>query len=215
MLVRTRLKICGITSVDDADTVAAMGADALGLIFYPPSPRFVNYEAAAVIARRVPVFTSVVGVFVNPTVDEVSQVIQTVNVSVLQFHGEESDKFCSSFGLPYIKALQIGYDTPMIDFHKTYPGACAVLLDTYDEALYGGTGRVFPWKRGREIKGLPVILAGGLTERNVAQAISASGACAVDVSSGVEISPGKKDAEKIKYFARAVVQYDAGAMGLA
>ena len=207
--MRTRLKICGITRPQDADQVVAMGADGLGLIFYPPSPRYVDITTAAAIAAQVPPLTDVIAVFVNPSTDQVDAVLQQVAVGVLQFHGDESADFCNSFGVPYIKTLRVRGPGSLVTDCMGYPDAGAVLLDTHDVSLYGGTGRSFPWHLAREVEQVPVILAGGLTEQTVSEAIRLSGAYGVDVSSGVESSPGIKDANKIARFARAVRDHDA------
>ena len=207
--MRTRLKICGITRLQDADQVVAVGADGLGLICYPPSPRYVDITVAAAIADQVPPLIDVIAVFVNPSADQVDAVLQRVAVSVLQFHGDESPTFCNSFGVPYIKTLRVSDQDSLVTRCVGHPDAGAVLLDTHDAALYGGTGRTFPWHLAREVQQVPVILAGGLTEQTVSEAIRVSGAYAVDVSSGVESSPGIKDADKIARFARAVREHDA------
>ena len=211
--MRTRLKICGITRPQDADQVVAVGADGLGLIFYPPSPRYVDITAAAAIAAQVPPLTDVIAVFVNPSAEQVDRVLQRVAVSALQFHGDESAAFCNSFGVPYIKTLRVSDQDSLVTRCGGHPDAGAVLLDTHDAALYGGTGRSFPWRLAREVEQVPVILAGGLTEQTVSKAIRVSGAYAVDVSSGVESSPGIKDANKIARFARAVRDHDASVAG--
>ena len=212
--MRTRLKICGITRPQDADQVVAVGADGLGLIFYPPSPRYVDITAAAAIAAQVPPLTDVIAVFVNPSAEQVDRVLQRVAVSALQFHGDESAAFCNSFGVPYIKTLRVSDQDSLVTRCVGHPDAGAVLLDTHDAALYGGTGRSFPWRLAREVEQVPVILAGGLTEQTVSKAIRVSGAYAVDVSSGVESSPGIKDANKIARFARAVRDHDASVAGV-
>ena len=209
--MRTRLKICGITRLQDADQVVAVGADGLGLICYPPSPRYVDITVAAAIAAQVPPLIDVIAVFVNPSADQVDAVLQRVAVSVLQFHGDESPTFCSSFGVPYIKTLRVSDEDVLGPRCAGYSDAGAMLLDTHDAALYGGTGRTFPWHLARTIQQIPVILAGGLTEETVSEAIRLSGAYAVDVSSGVESTPGIKDANKIARFARAVRDHDASA----
>ena len=212
--MRTRLKICGITRPQDADQVVAVGADGVGLIFYPPSPRYVDITTAAAIAAQVPPLTDVIAVFVNPSAEQVDRVLQRVAVSALQFHGDESAAFCNSFGVPYIKTLRVSDQDSLVTRCVGHPDAGAVLLDTHDAALYGGTGRSFPWHLAREVAQVPVILAGGLTEQTVSEAIRLSGAYAVDVSSGVEASPGVKDANKVSRFARAVRDHDASVAGV-
>ncbi|WP_372749492.1 phosphoribosylanthranilate isomerase [Litorivivens sp.] len=201
---RTRVKICGITRVSDARIAYALGADAIGLVFYKPSPRNISVDQAVEIARAVGPFISRVGLFVNPSAEDVEQVIRQVGLDRLQFHGDESEAFCRQFGLPYIKALRA---KPGVDFQATvdqYPSAMGVLLDSYKPGVAGGTGEVFDWQSIPTALRSSIILAGGLNAGNVSEAIRAIRPAAVDVSGGVEESPGIKSADKIEAFIEAV-----------
>ena len=206
--MRTRIKICGITRVEDAATAASLGADAVGLIFYDPSPRVVNIRQAARIADSLPALVHVVGVFVDPSEKEIDAVLSEVKLTALQFHGNESAEFCNGFGIPYIKALRMSDDADPENYARSYPQALALLLDTYESERYGGTGSAFSWERAKQCQSSPVIIAGGIDGSNVSAALSESGAYAVDVSSGVETSPGQKNAEKIQSFICAVRDHD-------
>ena len=206
--MRTRIKICGITRIEDAATAVSFGADAIGLIFYDPSPRVVNIQRAADIVRSLPALVHVVGVFVEPDREYVEAVLSKVRLTLLQFHGAESAEFCNSFGVPYIKTLRMSDDAEPEIYARSYPQACALLLDTYESQRYGGTGLVFSWERGMECQSSPVIIAGGIDAGNVSDAVSKSGAYGVDISTGVEISPGLKSAEKIQSFMSAVRAHD-------
>ena len=206
--MRTRIKICGITRVEDAATAISCGADAIGLIFYGPSPRAVSIRQAADIADSLPALVHVVGVFGDPNEREIDRVLSKVRLTLLQFHGNESAEFCDGFGVPYIKTLRMSDDAEPEVYARSYPQARALLLDTYDSQRYGGTGLAFSWERARECQSSPVIIAGGIDACNVSAAGSKSGAYAVDVSSGVETSPGQKSAEKIESFICAVRSHD-------
>jgi len=202
--LRVRVKICGITSVEDALTAVANGADAIGLVFYAPSPRNVNVENAAEIANAIPAFVSVVGLFVNAEPDFVRNVASRVKLDLLQFHGDESPEQCASYGLPFIKAIRVKPDTNLVQCAKDFSASKALLLDTYTEGVAGGTGHTFDWGLIPAQLAKPVILAGGLNAGNVAQAIASVHPYAVDVSGGVEISKGIKDAAKIAAFMQQV-----------
>jgi phosphoribosylanthranilate isomerase len=201
--MRTRVKICGVTRIDDAVAAARLGADAVGLVFFAASPRCINPARAATIVAALPPFVAAVGLFVNATRDEIQEVLSTVRLDLIQFHGDESPEFCESIGLPYIKAIRM---RPGIDIHAAasqHRQARALLLDTYRSGVPGGTGAVFAWEavpRGVE---LPLILAGGLTAENVAEALRLVQPYAVDVSGGVEQAKGLKDATKIAAFMHA------------
>lgn len=203
--MRTRVKICGITNQQDALNAVQAGADALGLVFYPPSPRYIDIDAAAVIAKNIPAFVTLTALFVNANVEQVRDAIQKVSIQLLQFHGDESPEYCEQFGLPYIKALRVGNIgdglkgdklRTAIDDHKN---ARAILLDAYKKGVPGGTGEQFDWDLIPNIE-MPVILAGGLSSANVKRAIEQVKPYAVDVSGGVEKSPGIKDITKIHEF---------------
>lgn len=204
--MRTRVKICGITRVDDALTAVEQGADAIGLVFYAPSPRNVSIEQAAIIAAAVPAFVSVVGLFVNAEPGFVRSILGKVQLDLLQFHGEESPEECMQYQLPFIKAIRVKNDTNLVQCAQDFFAAKALLLDTYTEGVAGGTGHVFDWSLIPAQLAKPVILAGGLTQQNVASAITQVKPYAVDISGGVEISKGIKDAEKIAAFMKQVSQ---------
>ncbi len=202
--MRVRVKICGITSVQDALTAVKHGADAIGLVFYAPSSRNVSIAQAQEIARQIPAFVSVVGLFVNAEASFVNKVISQVKINLLQFHGDETPEACSQFSLPFIKAIRVKPDTNLIQCAIDFSAAKALLLDTYTEGLMGGTGHVFDWDLIPKQMAKPVILAGGLTADNVAQAIQKVQPYAVDVSGGVEMSKGIKDTDKIAAFMQQV-----------
>lgn len=196
----TRVKICGIRRLEDGIAVAQAGADALGLVFYPPSPRFVELPVAAEIAVAVGPLITTVALFVNPEPAYVREVLATVNPHVLQFHGDETPAFCEQFHHPYLKAIRVRKDTDIDAATAPYGSAAAFLFDAWHDKLYGGTGETFDWHRIRGFDRAPVILAGGLTPENVAAAIALTTPYAVDVSGGVEFSPGVKDAELVRRF---------------
>jgi phosphoribosylanthranilate isomerase len=170
----------------------------LGLIFYRPSPRAIDIGAAAEIAADIPVFTDVVGVFVNGSPREVEEVLAKVRVTCLQFHGDESAKECEQFGVPYIKTVRMRDGVLPAEIARSHPVAKAILLDSYHPQKYGGTGESFGWELAKDCCEKPVVLAGGLNAFNIAEAILVSGAYGVDVSTGVENAPGIKDGKKIK-----------------
>ena len=204
--MRVRVKICGITRVEDALNSVENGADAIGLVFYAPSPRYVSISQAIEIADKIPAFVSVVGLFVNAEPDFVRQVISQVPLDLLQFHGDESPEECASYGLPFIKAIRVKSTTNLVQCAKDFSASKALLLDTYTDGVAGGTGHVFDWSLIPAALEKPVILAGGLSAQNVAQAIAQVHPYAVDVSGGVEISKGIKDAAKIAAFMQQVYQ---------
>lgn len=200
----TRIKICGITREQDVLAVANSGADALGLVFYEKSPRHVSVQQAAKLVRAVSPFVTVVGLFVNPSVDYVREVLSKVPLDILQFHGEEAPEFCTQFGKPYLKAIRVKPGVDLIQCASRYAGAQGLLLDAYIEGTQGGTGESFDWSLIPHDLPLPVILSGGLHAGNVAQAIRQVQPYAVDVSSGVEASKGIKDAVKVAAFIKEV-----------
>lgn len=202
--MRTRTKICGITRIEDALSSIEHGADAIGLVFYEPSPRNVTIEQAASISAALPPFVSVVALFVNPTQAEVNNVLTHVHVDVLQFHGEESAAECEQYRLPYLKAIRVKQGTNLIQYAQTYASAAALLLDTYSEGAVGGTGKTFDWSLIPDNLLKPIVLAGGLTPENVSGAVQQVAPYAVDVSGGVEQSKGIKDADKIAAFMHAI-----------
>ncbi len=202
--MRTRVKICGITREEDAGTAVAAGCDAIGLVFYRPSPRYVSPEKAARIVAGLPPFISVVGLFVDAEPDEILQVIQQVRLDLLQFHGNETPDACERFGMPYMKAIRVKPDTNLLQYAEQFKHAQALLLDAFIEGVPGGTGQVFDWKIIPKTLPLPVVLAGGLSPDNVGEAVRQVQPYAVDVSGGVELNKGIKDAAKIAAFMRGV-----------
>ena len=205
---RTRIKICGITRAEDADAAVEAGADALGLVFYPPSPRAVNVGQAVDAVGNVPAFVSVTALFVNPTVEEVQRVLDSVRIDLIQFHGDEDDDFCRQFKRPYIKALRVRQASDVVASCLRFPGALAILLDSYKPGVPGGTGETFDWSLIPETLPKPIILAGGLEPENVASAIIQIRPFAVDISGGVEASKGIKDHCKIEEFVNEVYRVD-------
>ena len=202
--MRVRVKICGITRVEDALTAVRNGADAIGLVFYAPSPRNVTIAQAQEIANKIPAFVSVVALFVNAEATFINEVISQVKIDLLQFHGDEAPEECAQYRLPFIKAIRVKLDTNLVQSSIDFSAAKALLLDTYTEGIAGGTGHVFDWDLIPKKLTKPVILAGGLTSDNVAQAIAQVSPYAVDVSGGVELSKGVKDAAKIAAFMQQV-----------
>ncbi len=206
--MRTRVKICGLTRAEDAHAAAAHGADAIGLVFYQPSPRCVSPKRAWDIVRSLPPFVVTVGVFVNPSRQDVEQAIDESDLSLLQFHGDEPPEFCSSFSRPYIKAARIRPGLDLLKYLSPYADARAWMLDAYHNDLWGGTGGAFDWGVVPKSTAKPIILSGGLTVGNVDAAVRRVKPYAVDVSTGVEASKGIKDAEKIAAFIEAVRHED-------
>jgi phosphoribosylanthranilate isomerase len=198
----TRVKICGITRVEDGLLAAREGADAIGLVFYSASPRHIGADRAAEIARALPPFVTTVGLFVDPQVAEVEAVLSRVHLDLLQFHGDESPAFCRQFGVPYLKAKRVREGVDLVQYAVRYREAKALLLDTYVKGVPGGTGQSFDWSLIPAELPLPVILSGGLDPSNVEAAIRRVRPWAVDVSSGVEAAKGIKDAAKVAAFIR-------------
>lgn len=197
---RTRVKICGITRIEDARVAIESGADALGLVFYEKSPRYVSLAMAAEIVRTVSPFVTVVGLFVNATAEEVRQVIHRVGLDLLQFHGDEDEAFCAQFGVPYLKAIRMSPSLDIRGIVSEYRSARGLLFDAWHKDKYGGTGETFDWARLSEVADIPFVLAGGLTPENIEKAISTVHPYAVDVSGGVEASPGVKSPQLIEQF---------------
>ena len=202
--MRTRVKICGITNIDDALSAADAGCDALGFVFYAKSPRAVTPEQAAEIISKLPAFVTSVALFVNESAEVVNQVIATAGVDLLQFHGDESAKFCSRFSRPYIKALRMKPELDLTAQFETYASSQGILLDAYTPGIPGGTGEMFDWSRIPTELATKIILAGGLSAENVAEAIAQVSPYAVDVSGGVEASKGIKDSNKMTDFMNEV-----------
>ena len=197
-----RVKVCGLTSVEDSLLAVNAGADAIGMVFYEPSPRHVSIETAERIARAAGPFVTTVGLFVDASRAEVEGVLRRVPLQLLQFHGDESPEYCEAFQRPYMKAIRVKPDMDIVEVISQYSSAVAVLLDTYKKGVPGGTGETFDWDRvpSQSQRQLPVVLAGGLTPENIQEAIFNTLPYGVDVSGGVESSPGKKDPQKITEF---------------
>jgi phosphoribosylanthranilate isomerase len=204
----TRVKICGITRVEDALAAAHSGADAIGLVFYQHSPRHVGIELAAQLADALPPFVSVVGLFVDAEAALVREVLAHVPLDLLQFHGDETPEYCAQFGKPYLKAIRVRAGVDLLQCASDFRGARGLLLDAHVEGIPGGTGRAFDWTLIPKRLPLPVILSGGLDAENVAAAIRQVRPYAVDVSSGVEAGKGIKDAAKIARFMQEVKRTD-------
>ncbi|NIR29510.1 MAG: phosphoribosylanthranilate isomerase [Gammaproteobacteria bacterium] len=201
---RPRVKICGVTRPEDARRAAALGADAVGLVFYPPSPRAVSVEQAQAITHALPPFVCAVAVFLDAEPAAVRDVLGSVRVHLLQFHGEESAEECERYGPPYIKAVRVGAGGDVLAYARRHARASGFLLDTYHHRKPGGTGLTFDWSLVPRELDRPVILAGGLTAENVGEAVERVRPYGVDVSTGVESVPGIKDAAKLEAFMRGI-----------
>lgn len=199
-----RSKICGITRIEDALIAAEAGADAIGLVFYAKSPRAVSIQQARDIVAALPAFVTTVGLFVNASREELNDVLAGVALDLLQFHGDESPAECESYQRPYIKALRVKPGDDIAQLAAPYAKARGILLDTYVPGVPGGTGAAFDWSLVPSGLPQPVILAGGLSAANVQAAIEQVRPYAVDVSGGVEVGKGIKDATKIRAFMQAV-----------
>ena len=201
-----QVKICGITRIEDAVAAVESGADAVGLIFYPGSKRFIKPVAAANVIANLPPYTTVVGLFVNADESQVREVLACCALSQLQFHGDESPDFCASFDRPYVKSVPVSYTNQMSAIVAAHTAARAYLFDTQVPGEHGGTGKAFDWRLMPEKNIGHRVLAGGLDAENVAEAIRIASPDAVDVSSGVERMAGVKDHDKMHRFIRAAVQ---------
>ena len=199
-----RVKICGITRVEDGLVCARLGADAIGLVFYAPSPRHVSVEQARAIMAALPPFVTTVGLFVDAAPVEVRAVLAQLPLDMLQFHGNETPEYCRGFGRTYLKALRVKPGADLVQYASAYPDAKGLLLDTHVEGIAGGTGQAFDWSLIPARLPLPMVLSGGLNPANIAAAIRRIQPAAVDVSSGVEAVKGIKDADKIAAFMQGV-----------
>lgn len=202
--MRTRVKFCGLTRLDDVEAAVALGVDAIGLVFHPASPRAVEIEQAVRLVDALPAFVSAVGLFVDAEAERVRAVLERVALDVLQFHGAEPPAYCHGFGRPWIKAIAVRAGVDLEAEAHRYAGARSLLLDTYDPALAGGTGRCFDWGLVSARQARLGILAGGLTAANVAEAIRQLRPHAVDVSGGIEQAKGLKDPDKMTDFMKGV-----------
>lgn len=201
-----KIKICGLTRSEDIKTVVAAGVDAIGFVF-TASPRQVTARQAVELCRDVPGHTMRIGLFLDQGVDEIEQVINTVNLDVIQFHGQESRQLCERFGMPYLKAVSMTDKDSLTRAETEHPNAIGFLLDSHEAGKPGGSGHVFDWSVSTKTH-KPVWLAGGLNANNVVAAIKAVRPYAVDVSSGVEARPGIKDKKRIHAFVTAVKQFE-------
>ena len=206
--MRTRIKICGITRPEDGLAAANAGADAIGLVFYSPSPRAVTIEQAEAIVEQLPPFVTVVALFVNEERKKIKQILQQLPVDLLQFHGDERPEMCEGHGRPWIKAVRMKEEVDLTATTEVYAGASGLLLDAYEPGKHGGTGNIFDWQRiPSELAG-SIILAGGLNPDNVEAAVRGVHPWAVDVSGGVEAAKGIKQAQKIAAFIKGVKRGD-------
>ena len=203
----TRIKICGLTREEDVDAAVAAGADAIGFVFYPPSPRYIAPQRAAELARRIPPFVDVVGLFVNEAPELVRAACEALPINVLQFHGDEDAAYCRQFARPYLRAARVRPGLDLVEFASSFPDARGVLLDAFVEG-YGGGGHVFDWTLIPSNLPSYLVLSGGLTADNIGDAIRRVRPVAVDVSSGVEAGKGIKDHSKIAAFVAAVRKAD-------
>lgn len=205
---RTRIKICGLTRPEDVRAAVEAGADAIGLVFYPPSPRFVSFEDAARLAALVPPFVTTVGLFVNAEPQFVREALARVPLQLLQFHGDESEAECARYGRSWIKAARVRPGVDLLEFAACHPAASGLLLDAFVDG-YGGGGKIFDWSLIPPGLNRPLILSGGLDPENVVEAVRRVRPWAVDVSSGVEVAKGIKDAARIAAFIAGVRNADA------
>tara|TARA_R110002073_G_scaffold52938_6_gene137122 strand:+ start:3702 stop:4316 length:615 start_codon:yes stop_codon:yes gene_type:complete len=199
-----RVKVCGITRLEDVLLAARLGADAIGFVFWPKSARYVTPDTVRQITATLPPFVSKVGVYVDPSQEWVKETATIADLNLLQFHGDESPEFCDQFLQPYIKAIRVKDGIDLLQYADRYRSAKGLLLDTYTASMPGGTGHVFDWNLIPQYLPLPLILSGGLHPGNVALAIKKTRPWAVDVSSGVEATKGIKDEEKISAFMQGV-----------
>lgn len=206
--MRTRVKICGITRVEDALEAVRLGVDAIGLVFYPPSPRAVSVEQAEKIVQRLPPFVTVTGLFVDESPGRIEEILGRLSIDLLQFHGHEPPEACTGFRRPWIKAIRMVESTDLARLQETYASAAGLLLDTYRAGIPGGTGETFDWNLIPRENASRIILAGGLDPHNVEQAVRRVRPYAVDVSGGVEAAKGIKDAAKMAAFIAGVKRGD-------
>ncbi len=203
-MTRTRVKICGLTRASDVEAAVAAGADAVGFVFYPPSPRAVTPEQARCLCERLPPFVSAVGLFVDADPAVVRATLEQVPLDLLQFHGDEAPEDCAGFGRRWIKAVRMRPDIDLLAEQARYRGAAGLLLDTFEPGRAGGTGQRFDWSRIPAVIAGSIVLAGGLDPANVAEAVACVRPYGVDVSGGVEITKGIKDRDRIFAFMQEV-----------
>lgn len=208
---RTRVKICGITRPEDGIMAVSLGADAIGLVFHRPSPRYIDPEKALRIIAALPPFVTTVGLFRNEDSAAVRAVLTAVPLAMVQFHGDEDPDYCASFGIPYLKAVPMGANADIADYERRFTTASGLLLDSHGGNTMGGTGQGFDWSKIPVKRHKPLILAGGLDPNNITAAILAVRPYAVDVSSGVEAAKGIKDTELMRAFLRGVYDCESHA----
>ena len=206
--MRTRVKICGFTQVEDAVAAANLGVDAIGLVFYPPSPRYVSIGQAEKIVNALPAFVTVVALFVDEQEAQIREVLKKVSIDCIQFHGDESSEVCRLYGKPYMKAIRMKQGMDVMEIAANYHDASAILLDAYHPGIKGGSGSQFDWELIPENCSLPIVLAGGLQVDNAKQAVQSVRPYALDVSSGVEAGKGFKDVAKMAAFIQQVNESD-------
>ncbi len=202
--MKTKIKICGITNLKDALEAVELGVDALGFVFFNESPRYIEPKKAREIINLLPSFVLRVGLFVNASREEVLSAIIQSRVNLLQFHGDEDEKFCNQFNLPYIKAISFQKGVNLIEYCKLFNTSSAILIDTYSKSMRGGTGETFNWDLIPKPLPLPLIIAGGLDSVNVSSLINSVNPYGVDVSGGVELDKGIKDHNMMKNFVLGV-----------
>ena len=202
--MKTKIKICGITNLKNALDAVEIGVDALGFVFFKKSPRYIEPQKARVIIDSLPSFVLRVGLFVNPTKDEVLSAVINSRVNLLQFHGDEDEKFCNQFNLPYIKAISFRDGINLLEYCQLFASSSAILIDTYSQEMRGGTGKTFNWNLIPKNLPLPLIIAGGLDSKNVSSLINSADPYGVDVSGGVELNKGIKDYSMMKNFVLGV-----------
>ena len=202
--MKTKVKICGITNLKNALEASEIGVDALGFVFFKDSPRYIDPIEAGKIINLLPTFLLRVGLFVNPSENEVLSAISDSRINMIQFHGDENEEFCNQFNLPYIKAVAFRDDLNLLEYCKLYASSSAILIDTYSKKLRGGTGKTFDWDLLPKELPLPIIIAGGLDSANVSLLIKTLNPYGVDVSGGVEREKGIKDYNMMKNFVLGV-----------
>lgn len=202
--MRTRIKFCGMTQIQDVQHAIDLGVDALGFVFVKNSPRNLTIKQAQELVEEIPPFVMRVGLFMNAEIAYIQDVLNNVKINLLQFHGEENQEFCRQFKVPYLKAVPMASTASVSDFCLNYPSATGFVLDSHATGKMGGSGKKFAWERIPSELGRPIILAGGLTSDNVAEAVQVARPYAVDVSSGIEVAEGIKDIDKMKHFIQEV-----------
>jgi len=202
--LRTKIKICGITNLQNAREACELGIDALGFVFFSESPRYIEPKKARAIINLLPSFILRVGLFVNSTKEEVLSAISESRVNMLQFHGDEDENFCNQFNLPYIKAISLKDGINLLEYCQLFASSSAILIDTYSQKMRGGTGKTFNWDLIPKELPLPLIIAGGLDSKNVSSLINSVKPYGVDVSGGVELDKGIKDYNMMKNFVLGV-----------